>query len=1242
MSNILDSFNQKYGLNLNTSLFEDKFFFPKGSTTPKLYVVASSPNGGEINNEVFSSASYESLFKIFDELKINKEDCRFAYVSPFRPIQSGNGFGRQLEFEEATKLSKFVLSDIQKTNPKVILCLGKTVSGVFIGDDSHSVKTARGFEMDYNGIPLVFTYSQMYFSQSGSINQRDLKNWEFDINKAWKYEEFKSKKDSLNNLDYVFVDINEVEKVNEIFAEDDKVVLDYEASSLRPLLNNSFHIGGVGLFGTKSKKSVYVYIHDFFRRYKDFKPQAEKLKALGQFLLSKKLIVFNAQYECSATAKYLEVEIRDLEDVMMMGRMLSQGGGLKEIASRKLHLPVWTSKIDLWNDALESLLAKLKQKKKPNKDEYDNVAEIKFVVENNKTIFDIKEFIDSKNEQGLLKILKDTVKSYLLRENLDNPIVKKSSSSILKFWSNVENGEKEYFEKLKEFVVKKAPKSVEYNQNVLPLINNKEIFDELKEDSLTDKDIELIKSLNKFEEIIRDTFKPEEVESIKKQFTDYIVEKVNNQDYDINFAEIPSQIVAPYCVNDIIRTGELYDVLLEEIKNKNLEEVFDIYNNQMLLGVELENNGIAWDDEKASELQTLYKNIVLQSGKDMILSDRMKRILQLTDQDELIVQSAVEFETITPYFNPLNSAPQGGTKANLSKAISSPRFKVMMMLYAVHKVIFEEGEDKVKKTMPLLYDKYKEISSKESFEEKLQYIQDIIEQKTIGNEIINSDESLANNYAQHNIFKKYQQYELEDTSSDTINDLFNGFITILKINPSKKEQRLEEFEMVVNFKIYKRAIKFLGSYIQAKLGRGNVYVVNKEDVKKPVFKRVGSYDKGDRKTSDQVYINESDYGVCTAETRRWKAGVHSVPSNTELMDLRVSRFDGGIRLKFDYSQMEVRVLAAISHDVELLKLFEDDSTDIHRMIASKVFKKAPEEITDTERKFAKGCTFGILYGKSVYNFAEEMLNGDIKYAQEIFDSLFNSFPGIKSYIKESHLMAMKDGKVKTMFGDELYVGMPEVVFKLTDKAKEDLSNDPYSKSVTFSSNRFDDSRVKTDIGKALRDAQNFRIQSTASSIAGLSIYNMYKCVREKGLTSKVDCFTHDAGEIDMEFKDLPYLIKILKQEAIEEPKKRFGIPLNVDYSIGVSGNNLLDLEECVVLEDDKTIKTKFYGKKKGFEAFLNLVNKNGFKIEYTIKEETIKDVSLKELFKPKGEYPLGQNSHTYLEGEMTLFFENEK
>ena len=220
-------------LKVNSSLFDPTFCFAFGSNTPDLYVIGSSPDSEDLITGTFSSKSNSSFYKALSELGIRQENCRFYYASPFRPIDNRK-FNRSLSLEEVNELSKFVLTDIQKFKPKTILCLGRSASSIFIKEDV-SIKSLRHLEKSFNNIPIVFTYSPNYFSASEGINERDYKSWISDINRAFKYEEFKSKKDSINNLEYEFIDINDVEKISNIFKENEKIVLDYEASSLRPL-----------------------------------------------------------------------------------------------------------------------------------------------------------------------------------------------------------------------------------------------------------------------------------------------------------------------------------------------------------------------------------------------------------------------------------------------------------------------------------------------------------------------------------------------------------------------------------------------------------------------------------------------------------------------------------------------------------------------------------------------------------------------------------------------------------------------------------------------------------------------------------------------------------------------------------------------------------------------------------------------------------------------------------------------
>ena len=358
-----------------------------------------------------------------------------------------------------------------------------------------------------------------------------------------------------------------------------------------------------------------------------------------------------------------------------------------------------------------------------------------------------------------------------------------------------------------------------------------------------------------------------------------------------------------------------------------------------------------------------------------------------------------------------------------------------------------------------------------------------------------------------------------------------------------------------------------------------------------------------------------DITVNNTNCFRLKSAIYA--HNSELQDLRISRFDDGIRVYFDYAQMEVRVLAALANEDKLRDAF-NEGKDIHRFIASKIYKKPEDRITDGERKNAKQSVFALLYGKSVENFAEEVFKGDIAEAQKLFNDFFDGFPQIRKYVEEKHRESLRTGKVTSMFGDPMYVDMPEYALTLSDSLKDMLVKDTYGDSYSIHPNPETDNDMKYKIGKALRNAQNYPIQNTGSALAAICIENIVKFIKKEKLSTKVDCFTHDSATIDSQIKDLPYLLTSLKEEAVTIPREKYNVPVDIDYKIGISGNKMLSLSDTTIEGD--IIKSGYDGELETLNLLVEKFKAWGVEVSYTIDDQKEDIVPLEELFTTKRAY----------------------
>jgi DNA polymerase-1 len=123
---------------------------------------------------------------------------------------------------------------------------------------------------------------------------------------------------------------------------------------------------------------------------------------------------------------------------------------------------------------------------------------------------------------------------------------------------------------------------------------------------------------------------------------------------------------------------------------------------------------------------------------------------------------------------------------------------------------------------------------------------------------------------------------------------------------------------------------------------------------------------------------------------------------------------GSTLLAFDYSQIEMRVLAALSGDKELLEVFHS-GRDVHTSVASRVFNVLPTDVTPEMRRRAKVINFGIVYGMGV-NALKDNLGSTRAEAQEFYDNYFITFPQIAKYFEDVKSRAKKDGYTTTYFG----------------------------------------------------------------------------------------------------------------------------------------------------------------------------------------------------------------------------------
>lgn len=341
------------------------------------------------------------------------------------------------------------------------------------------------------------------------------------------------------------------------------------------------------------------------------------------------------------------------------------------------------------------------------------------------------------------------------------------------------------------------------------------------------------------------------------------------------------------------------------------------------------------------------------------------------------------------------------------------------------------------------------------------------------------------------------------------------------IDPENSSTWTDRFQWLIDYRIYKKLLKLINAYLEGKVGRGSVYMVNKK-----------ALSLGDKcvlrgRWFDPYPPNEDDYllaphwSVATAETLRWQSGMHVIPWGSPIKKFYTSRFKGGTMLAPDYSQMEVRALGGSSKDPNMLDAFAR-GLDFHRNTAALAFRKPPEEVTDAERRFMKMASFSILYGAKVESFADNYCHGDLDHAKTIYDGFYTAYPGVKAWIEERHKEYKETGRVSTMTNMYIVIA-PDGV-------------DNYQGSAS----------------SALRKAQNYPIQSASSSIVGCVLFEVCNYLTHHNMKSKPVMFVHDSIEVDVYPYELIQIVSEFRHLLYQVPNEQYGLPSKADFSLGLS------------------------------------------------------------------------------------------
>jgi DNA polymerase-1 len=271
---------------------------------------------------------------------------------------------------------------------------------------------------------------------------------------------------------------------------------------------------------------------------------------------------------------------------------------------------------------------------------------------------------------------------------------------------------------------------------------------------------------------------------------------------------------------------------------------------------------------------------------------------------------------------------------------------------------------------------------------------------------------------------------------------------------------------------------------------------------------------------ERIHTSFNQTITATGRISSTDPNLQNIPTRTE-MGRRIRKVfvakSGCVFLDADYSQIELRVLAHMSDDAQLIEAYREDQ-DIHRSTASKVFHTPMDEVTDIQRRNAKAVNFGIVYGISSFGLSQD-LSISVKEASEYIEQYFKTYPGVKAFLDRLVADAKENGYVTTLFGRRRPV--PELA------------------SSNFMQRSFGE-----------RVAMNSPIQGTAADIMKIAMIRVWEALRDANLKSKLILQVHDELVIETYLDE----VDVVKSILTEQMHKAADLAVNLEIDMH-AGNN---------------------------------------------------------------------------------------
>lgn len=294
-------------------------------------------------------------------------------------------------------------------------------------------------------------------------------------------------------------------------------------------------------------------------------------------------------------------------------------------------------------------------------------------------------------------------------------------------------------------------------------------------------------------------------------------------------------------------------------------------------------------------------------------------------------------------------------------------------------------------------------------------------------------------------------------------------------------------------------------------------ILNYRSLKKLKSTYVDSLPQLVNETTGRIHTSYWQTVAATGRLSSLNPNLQNIPIRTEKgREIRksfIARDENHTLLAADYSQIELRIIAALSKDDNMIKAFTD-KLDIHAATAAKVFHLANiEEVTREQRSAAKAVNFGIIYGQSAFGLSQN-LGISRKEAKGLIDSYFEQYTKMKSFMSDQVDFARDHGYVETIMKRRRYL-------------KDIQSANAIVRAF------------------AERNAVNAPIQGSAADVIKIAMINIHKVMKEEGVASKMLLQVHDELVFDIVKGEEKQMEEIVKREM--EAAVKLSVPLDIDY-----------------------------------------------------------------------------------------------